>query len=559
MGRHGERKKAKTRGKAKQAASKSSSSSEEEWVEVEDLRNKSEGKKLEPTFISEGSQKRENWMDLPTSFTSISNIDRQKQRNQEKKNQEGLKQYDPSKSSRELNPYWKHGGDGLPKFKKPKEDEGNLVHTRNELRRTSNWKKTNVSKSEIKANEYSNPTCSKSDLGNNDITSETELNLLAGKLVKAEIMGNITLVAELTAKLDKARKAIELAKSEEKYEGVLLTKTDSQGRSQPLKFKSDLKNSSVKHKKRKIETHKNNERVKYFADDDNYSLKEMFEEEKYNMPNDHNKDFVEIYSKVRKNDDLDNLFVDTIRRKKSDLKSDAANNSRAIIEHQKMETKLDNCTLCIQSKQSQNHLIVSMGEYAYLSLPAYEPLTTGHCFLVPIRHVSCSTHADENEWAELMNFRKALVRYFETKNKKTVFFECSMMFHKHPHMVIECIPISKEHADMAPMYFKKAIDESETDWAQNKKLVSLKGRDVRKAIPKGLPYFFVSFGLEEGYAHVIEDERIFPKNFAQEIIGGMLDLHHSKWLKPKRQMFKDQSDRVVQFSNEWKEFDCTKN
>lgn len=110
---------------------------------------------------------------------------------------------------------------------------------------------------------------------------------------------------------------------------------------------------------------------------------------------------------------------------------------------------------------------------------------------------------------------------------------------------------------MAPIYFKKAIDESETEWAQNKKLVSLKDRDVRRAIPKGLPYFSVSFGMNEGFAHVIEDERLFPRNFAQEIIGGMLDLHHSKWRKPVRQSFDVQSKRVLQFSDEWKEFDCT--
>jgi hypothetical protein len=45
--------------------------------------------------------------------------------------------------------------------------------------------------------------------------------------------------------------------------------------------------------------------------------------------------------------------------------------------------------------------------------------------------------------------------------------------------------------------------------------VDLSGKDVRRAVPKGLPYFAVDFGLDPGFAHVIEDEKMFSKNFAQ--------------------------------------------
>lgn len=65
--------------------------------------------------------------------------------------------------------------------------------------------------------------------------------------------------------------------------------------------------------------------------------------------------------------------------------------------------------------------------------------------------------------------------------------------------------------------------------------------------------------MEEGFAHVIEDEQLFPNNFAQEVIGGMLDLHHSKWRKPKYQKFDEQSKRVMEFSAKWKDFDCLVN
>ena len=66
------------------------------------------------------------------------------------------------------------------------------------------------------------------------------------------------------------------------------------------------------------------------------------------------------------------------------------------------------------------------------------------------------------------------------------------------------------------MYFQKAIQECEQEWSHNQKLVKLsQERGLRRSIPKGLPYFHVDFGMENGFAHVVEDEAYFPANFAQ--------------------------------------------
>lgn len=57
--------------------------------------------------------------------------------------------------------------------------------------------------------------------------------------------------------------------------------------------------------------------------------------------------------------------------------------------------------------------------------------------------------------------------------------------------------------------------ECESEWSHNKKLISLRDKPLRRSVPKGLPYFHVDFGEENGFAHVIEDEKEFPKIFAQ--------------------------------------------
>ena len=86
-------------------------------------------------------------------------------------------------------------------------------------------------------------------------------------------------------------------------------------------------------------------------------------------------------------------------------------------------------------------------------------------------------------------------------------------------------------------------------------MVKIDQNGIRRAVPKGLPYFHVDFGLQNGFAHVIEDELEFPKNFAQGIIGGMLDVEPRVWRQPKREPFESQKKKVLAFGAQWKDFD----
>lgn len=485
-------------------------------------------------------------MNLSSSFHTVSNHDRRAEREIEKKLDKQQQQYDPKNSIRELNPYWKDGGSGLPNFKKPTDE--NIQYKSNKS--SSNWRKSDTRGTETDIESINNLQ--------NNVSKEThkeDLNMLASKLLKAELIGNLTLISELKSKLEKAK--TEIPSTSKQPEDIMLSVGDTYSASRPLKVKScSEEGSGPSSKKKKINTHVNNERVRYFADDDKYSLKEMFENEKYESVDEQHKQFLKIASKAKT--DLDDFFTTEIGKKDSDEKIDKRNITKAVNEHVKLSKRLDSCNYCLQSNTMQNNLMISMGNTVYLTIPSFEPITEGYCFVVPLRHVPCATQLDENEWYEILEFRKALCKMFESLDKSLIFFETATYLRAYPHMVLHCVPIEKEQIESAPMYFKKAIDESEMEWSTNKKLVSLAGRDVRKAIPKGLPYFSVSFGMKEGYAHVIEDEKMFPQNFAQEIIGGMLDLDHAKWRKPKKLNFDQQSTRVQTFTKSWNKFDCTK-
>nr|GLL49173.1 CWF19-like protein 2 isoform X1 [Ipomoea trifida] len=128
---------------------------------------------------------------------------------------------------------------------------------------------------------------------------------------------------------------------------------------------------------------------------------------------------------------------------------------------------------------------------------------------------------------EIRNFKKCLIMMLAKQEKDVVFLETVMGLAKQRrHCLVECIPLPKDVAKQAPLYFKKAIDEAEDEWSQHnaKKLIDTSIKGLRASIPKDFPYFHVEFGLNRGFVHVIEDEKGFKSSFGLNVVRGMLKL-----------------------------------
>ncbi|XP_021864406.2 uncharacterized protein [Spinacia oleracea] len=111
------------------------------------------------------------------------------------------------------------------------------------------------------------------------------------------------------------------------------------------------------------------------------------------------------------------------------------------------------------------------------------------------------------------------------QDKEMIFLETvHSLAQQQRHCLIECIPLPKDIAKEAPLYFKKAIDEAEDEWSQHnaKKLIDTSQKGLRACIPKNFPYFHVEFGLNKGFVHVIDDETQFKSSFGLNVIRGML-------------------------------------
>ncbi|XP_008284931.1 CWF19-like protein 2 [Stegastes partitus] len=412
------------------------------------------------------------------------------------------------------------------------------------------------------------------------LLTEEEMNKLGSKLIKAEIMGNTAMVEKLKAQLEAANKAKEnyaarkklqeatkanqvTSRSSEDQE-ILLFRTDQSGRAWPVKGPSGPQEPhGGRRKKKAIETHVDGERVRYFQDDDSVGLKEMVRREKMSSAQDQNALYSRMASKMMGKTDgdnytLDDMFVSSAAQREGEGREEERMRNRAIGESRRLAASMDKCQHCFSSADLQKHLIVAIGSKAYLSLPAGVSMAEGHCLICPLQHHCSATGLDEDVWSEMQLFRRTLVRMFESQDLDCVFMETHMNPRRRQHMVLECIPLPRELGDMAPIYFKKAIMECDEEWAMNKKVVDLSSKDVRQAVPRGLPYFAVDFGLQGGFAHVIENEQKFPHYFGKEVVGGMMDLEPRRWRKLIRENFDDQRKKVLQFAQWWKPYDCTK-
>ena len=408
--------------------------------------------------------------------------------------------------------------------------------------------------------------------------TEAQLNSLGAKLMKAELTGNSGEIEKLKCELDRLREvkkgqdtsasqqtpdastAKTGAKREERM--LVLTKTDRFGREKPVQLPSTSSQGYRPPHTTRAPTHtKKGKRERYFQDDDRYSLRELVEQERMMTAEETHAAIARMASKfvpaAGSDETVDDLVDSKSATKLDEGKELERAKKRSVLESRKMADAVERCQLCFDGQNFNKHLLVAVGMNAYLCAPWHTSLSEGHCFIVPMEHAMCSLYLDENVWSEIEVFRKGLTRMFADRDLDIVFMETYTSVKRKSHMYIDCIPLPREEGGLAPMYFKKAILESDEEWAQNKKLVDTKEKGVRGSLPTGLPYFFAEFGMDGGFGHVIEDTDLFPHYFGREVVGGLLDLDPRLWLKPRREEFDKQKAKVVKLSEWWAPYDWT--
>ncbi|XP_042030499.1 CWF19-like protein 2 isoform X2 [Salvia splendens] len=225
-------------------------------------------------------------------------------------------------------------------------------------------------------------------------------------------------------------------------------------------------------------------------------------------------------------------------------------------------TQQERCQFCFENPARPKHLVISIANFTYLSVPHQQPVVPGHCCILTLQHESSTRTVDNNVWDEIRNFKKCLIMMFAKQEKDVVFFETVIgLSRQRRHCLVECVPMPRDIAKEAPLYFKKAIDEAEDEWSQHnaKKLIDTSEKGLRGSIPKNFPYFHVEFGLSKGFVHVIDDEKEFPGNFGLNVLWGMLQLPaEDMHARRRKESVETQKQAVASFAKDWQPFDWTK-
>lgn len=186
--------------------------------------------------------------------------------------------------------------------------------------------------------------------------------------------------------------------------------------------------------------------------------------------------------------------------------------------------------------------------------------------IVPIQHRLNLLQCDDDEWEEIRNFMKCLLRMYHDQGRDVMFYENAAAPQRGLHAAMQVVPFPYSLGGTVSAFFKEAILTSDGEWTQHQKIIDTAARSreglgknaFRRLIAKEMPYFHAWFNIDGGLGHIVEDSHKWPTGdlFARQVIGGMLDVEPDIIRKQGRWNRNDQ--RVSSFRARWRKFDWTR-
>ncbi|KAL4428538.1 hypothetical protein ABPG75_002627 [Micractinium tetrahymenae] len=371
-------------------------------------------------------------------------------------------------------------------------------------------------------------------------------NLSAAAMLKARLTGKASPAEAVPPAQAAPAAAAAAAGTEEggpRQETVVLPQINARGRAVPGAFGREEAGTNMAdggRRQKRTQRYEGGERSRYFADDDATDLQTLAKRTKHGDEGDIDRRLAAgiMRSQRYKEKDFDadaeydhdaglEMLDKRTGRKATKERESQREKQRQIREYNKMTSALDQCRLCFSSSHRPRQLTLAIGQSTYLALPARGRLVPGHCVIVPAEHVPSTRQVDEQVWNEIRNFKKCLIQMFMKQGQEVIFFETAVQLGSmRSHAVVDCVPVPPAAAAKAPMYFKKAVDDATSEWAQHhaKRFIDTKAKGLRGCIPPNFPYLHVEFGIADGFVHVIDDEANFDRALARSVMIGLLGL-----------------------------------
>lgn len=209
----------------------------------------------------------------------------------------------------------------------------------------------------------------------------------------------------------------------------------------------------------------------------------------------------------------------------------------------------EKCWFCLSSPDVEKHLVITVGDNFYLALPK-GPVTETHMMILCITHIQCSAQLSTDSWLELVKFKEALRKFYDSQGMVVAFIERN---YRTSHLLIDCIPVRKEMEWQIKMAIEDRAEEYNLQFETLPKLAD------PSDLPEKGPYFIVE--LPNNSAMLTRQMNKFPIQLAREIMcaENVLDLQDKiDWRQCK--LSRDEETAMVKnLRSEYAPFDCVKN
>uniref|UniRef100_A0A915L199 CWF19-like protein 1 n=1 Tax=Romanomermis culicivorax TaxID=13658 RepID=A0A915L199_ROMCU len=210
------------------------------------------------------------------------------------------------------------------------------------------------------------------------------------------------------------------------------------------------------------------------------------------------------------------------------------------------------CWFCLASPQVEKHLVVSIGEHAYLAL-AKGQLVPNHVLITPINHVQslivCQTESvDVAE--EICKYQTSLRKFYAAADMCAVFFERNF---RTQHFQLQCVPLPKKVVNQLRPIVEEKLNDLELEFT-----ILSEDSQLKDVVQPGVPYFYIE--SEDFRLYATKLTRNFPLNFAREVLidERLLDLGltYSDWRNCLESMSRE-TDLAQEFRANFSKYDFT--
>jgi hypothetical protein len=239
----------------------------------------------------------------------------------------------------------------------------------------------------------------------------------------------------------------------------------------------------------------------------------------------------------------------------------------------------EDCFFCLSNPKLQSHMIVSIGEHAYLTI-AKGPLTrptdlmkfSGHCLIIPIEHTPSLEPSSESEsviktplYNEILRYQASLIKLFASFNLGTIFFHINKSQSIHLH--IQAFPIPTDFLIDFETYLKKNAQINNTKYKRSTRFKFEKFNDSSdenylEMINSKKDYiqfqvFDLSIKKQTIYISYIEEDKVLDLQFGRRVLAYLLQTpKRVKWDQCQQSIERETTETET-FKDNYKSFDFT--